>query len=215
MFAQNNFLQMNYLSHYDLINKYNLLSVENKPCINDIVLDFSLTNFLNAIDVGKLTLDEKEFQIKSFVCLFLCGGNMPIINAKKVSLIKSVTKKNELTFSIKMKISGYREINTFLILLFIESWNRCLKEEITFFNSKFNILNQKNNSSNFNFGVQLPAICFYEFYTLLTTTSSNVNLKEFAVSLNFLIQKPKNLNLLNTQNFIKNLPLFWITTSIK
>jgi len=206
MFLQNNSSQTNYLSKYDLINKYSLTTIYNSPKINSITLEFSLTNLLKAYDFNKLSVNDKEIQIKAFLFFYLFNGSFPFLNSKKASTIKTSEKSQELNLALKIKISNQNLINQFLFLFFIENWNRFLKEDMNLFNNQ--IIN--NNSKVLNFNIKCPGSVFFEMDHFLNTTLININSKEFFISLNFLIKNSKQLTSINTNNLIKNLPLFWI-----
>jgi len=206
MFLQNNSFQTNYLSKYDLINKYSLTTIYNSPKIDSITLEFSLTNLLKAYDFNKLSVNDKEIQIKAFLFFYLFNGSFPFLNSKKASTIKTSEKSQELNLALKIKISNQNSINQFLFLFFIENWNRFLKEDMNLFNNQ--IIN--NNSKVLNFNIKCPGSVFFEMDHFLNTTLININSKEFFISLNFLIKNSKQLTSINTNNLIKNLPLFWI-----
>jgi len=206
MFLQNNSSQTNYLSKYDLINKYSLTTIYNSPKIDSITLEFSLTNLLKAYDFNKLSVNDKEIQIKAFLFFYLFNGSFPFLNSKKASTIKTSEKSQELNLALKIKISNQNLINQFLFLFFIENWNRFLKEDMNFFNNQ--IIN--NDSKVLNFNIKCPGSVFFEMDHFLNTTLININSKEFFISLNFLIKNSKQLTSINTNNLIKNLPLFWI-----
>jgi len=77
---------------------------------------------------------------------------------------------------------------------------------MNFFNNQ--IIN--NDSKVLNFNIKCPGSVFFEMDHFLNTTLININSKEFFISLNFLIKNSKQLTSINTNNLIKNLPLFWI-----
>jgi len=92
MFLQNNSSQTNYLSKYDLINKYSLTTIYNSPKIDSITLEFSLTNLLKAYDFNKLSVNDKEIQIKAFLFFYLFNGSFPFKIVKKLLLLKHLKK---------------------------------------------------------------------------------------------------------------------------
>jgi len=214
MLQQTNFIQTNYLSQCDLVNKYNLTTRYNSPSLTNIVLDFSLSNFVNVIDYGKLTLDEKEMQLKAFIWAFFFSGNIPILNSKKLSLIKSLNKKNELNFALKIKLSSMKSMHLFLLTLFIENWNRFLKMENPFFNSIVDKILTTQEKKKINFCVQCPAFTFYEFQHIFNIALTPINLKEFSIAINFVLQPPVILSGINKLHLIQNLPLFWISQTV-
>jgi len=178
------------------------------------VLDFSLANFINVIDSGKLTLDEKEMQFKAFIWFFLFTGNIPILNSKKLSLIKSLNKKNELNFALKIKLSTSKSMNVFLLTLFIENWNRFLKTDNGFFAKSVDKTSIKPTKNKINFCVHCPAFTFYEFQNIFNIALTPINIKEFNIAINFVIQPPVTIRCLNKLNLIQNLPLFWISQTV-
>jgi hypothetical protein len=207
MLFTNNSYNDRYLSNYDLITKYNLTSVYNCPKIKTVTLDFSLADFLQGYEFNKLSLNDKEVQIKAFLFFYFFNGSIPFLNTKISSLVKNSEKSPDTNMSLKIKISNLNLINQFLFSLFIENWSRFLKEDIKLFSKG---IKSKNLSSTFNLNLLCPASTFFEADTVLNHTITSINSKEFFVSINFLIEKPKNLNTLSLLPIVKNLPLFWI-----
>lgn len=207
MLFTNNSYKDQYLSNYDLITKYNLTSLYHCPKIKNVTLDFSLADFLKGYDFNKLSLNDKEVQIKAFLFFYFFNGSIPFLNTKISSLVKNSEKSPDTNMSLKIKISNSNLINQFLFSLFIENWARFLKEDIKLFSRNINL---KNLSSTFNLNLLCPASTFFEADTFLNNTITNINSKEFFVSINFLIEKPKNLNTISLLPIVKNLPLFWI-----
>ena len=207
MLFPNTLYKDQYLSNYDLITKYNLKTVHHCPKIKTVTLNFSLADFLKGYDFNKLSLNDKEVQIKAFLFFYFFNGSLPFLNTKISSLVKNSEKSPETNMSLKIKISNSNLINQFLFSLFVENWSRFLKEDIKLFPKSINL---KNSSSIFNLNLICPASTFFEIDTFLNNTITNINPKEFCVSVNFLIEKPKSLNSISVLPIVKNLPLFWI-----
>ena len=207
MLFPNNFYKDQYLSNYDLITKYNLTSIYDSPKIKSVVLEFSLADFLKGYDFNKLSLNDKEIQIKAFLFFYFFNGSIPFLNTQISSFVKNTEKSPDTNMSLKIKISNSNLINQFLFSLFIENWSRFLKDDMKLFSKNINL---KHSSLTFNLNLSCPASTFFEADNFLNHTITSINSKEFFVSINFLITKPKNLSTISLLPIVKNLPLFWI-----
>lgn len=205
MLNKNFNLKNNYLSKCDLIYKYNLVSAYEAPVLHSIKVSLSLSMILKALDNPKEILD-LENQIKAFSFYYLLTSYKPLIKAK-LKAITSSEKNKALNYFLNYSISTKSDINSFLINLLIENWNKIRIEKIEILSNKPNsILSATHNS----FTASIPLSLLHDANLLLNTINSNINTKEILLNFTFKVKTPKSLNLLNKQLVFKNIPLLWI-----
>jgi len=207
MTNKNNFITHNYLSDYDLISKFNLKSLHQKPVVKNIVIEFPIKNFIKACDLKNISEKDSDIQLKAFLLFYTFTSSIPFINSNKIKIIKNknIEKDNETNYSIKTILSSNESIYNFLISLFIENATNLIKEDIhldTFIakGAYFNRINYK---------ITLPVSSYYELFNILAVSFPELNPKEFFFHTNFKIEST-GVNITNNKSFIKNLPLFWI-----
>ena len=199
-----------YLSTYDLINKYNIKSIHQVPKLKKIVIDFNLEDFLSACDLQGKEQTDSNVQIQASSVFYILTGLMSYINFNKsfISLKKSKTSENN--YSLKVLISKKEELNSFLVLFFIENWSKLLLEDFTFFRKKKSTVTQLSFYNNrFIFSTIVPGNCFFEIENFLNKSFVGLNSKNLKFKLNFLFENEAKLKISN--NLIKNLPYFWIS----
>lgn len=207
MLSKNNFIKNQYLLDCDYINKYNLKSIYKKPSINSIVLEFNLKSILKAYDFTQISEGNTEIQTKSFLFLYLLTSFNPFINSNKLKVIKK-SDKNEPSYSLKAIYSNKEDLNNFLFSLFIENWHRLIRDDLKLFNSKILKANSYITNEKLVFNTTLPASSFYEMDELINVIP-NLNAREFDINLSFILEKKFIVH--NHHNFLKNLPMFWIS----
>jgi len=208
-----NTVSNNYLSNCDLINKYNFKNIHRIPRLKKIVLDFNLFDFLNSSDFNLKEQTDSNSQIKSFIIFYILTEFISYINFNKsLSSIKKL-KLSENNFSLKVIINNIKEIDLFLFSMFIENWSKLVVDDFVLFKKRNTLLNKSSIISNkqFIFSTVVPSSCFFELESFLNKNDSGINLnaKNFNIKLNFIFENTVNLK--NSQNFIKNLPYFWIS----
>jgi len=204
MLNQSFFIKNQYLSNCDLINKYNLKNIYQKPKLNKIILDFSLKNFVDSLNIKENQERFNEIQIKSFLFLYLLTGAIPLINNKLIVLKNKEVKEN-VNYSLKFSYGNDSSIYNFLFFFFIENWPSIFKEN----KNIFLVINKEKEFNLFNLKIVLPTSVFSEIDYIINNSTFDLNPKELNLNINFLIsipQKNKNLN-----SVLKNLPLFWIS----
>jgi hypothetical protein len=204
MLNQSFFIKNQYLSNCDLINKYNLRNIYQKPKLNKIILDFSLKNFIDSLNIKENQERFNEIQIKSFLFLYLLTGAIPLINNKLI-VLKNKEAKENVNYSLKFSYGNDSFIYNFLFFFFIENWSSIFKEN----KNILSVINKKKELNLFNLKIVLPTSVFSEIDYILNNSTFDLNPKELNLNINFLIsipQKNKNLN-----SVLKNLPLFWIS----
>jgi hypothetical protein len=199
-----------YLSHCDLLNKYNLKTLHDVPTLDKIVCEIQLKDFLNASDVGHLDQNNSLSQINSYFLIYILLGCLPYLNCNKnkSALLKAV-KKTDTNYSLKISFSTLHDKNIFLTSLFNENWSKLKVDNFSLFLEKNTLLNKKI-SSNFVFNTIIPGNSFFEVEDFWgrSDSISPINLKNMKFNINFLI---KNANAKNKKNVLKNLQFFWIS----
>jgi hypothetical protein len=107
------FIKNQYLSNCDLINKYNLLNIYQKPKLNKIILEFSIKNFIEALNSKENQEKFNETQIKAFLFIYLLIAAVPFIN-NKVKMVKNKEIKETTNYSLKFTYSNDMYIYNFL-----------------------------------------------------------------------------------------------------
>jgi hypothetical protein len=117
MLNQSFFIKNQYLSNCDLINKYNLKNIYQKPKLNKIILDFSLKNFVDSLNIKENQERFNEIQIKSFLFLYLLTGAIPLINNKLIVLKNKEVKEN-VNYSLKFRLRNLFNFNSVFFIIF-------------------------------------------------------------------------------------------------
>ena len=188
-----------YLSDCDLINKYNLKNIYQKPKLETIVMDFSIENDTNSLSGNS---------IKAALVLYFISMLYPFVNIKKAKTNDmNKTKNTNIKYKFKIIFSNKNEINSILSTIFIENWNTLLLEDFILFNSKFN--KTKAIFKKEVFKTKIPLQSFFELESFFSKVVTEINPKDLSVNLNFLFS-----NFIigqNRKNLIQNLPNFWIS----
>lgn len=202
---KNNFIKNDYLSYCDQINKYNIKNIHKVTKLKNIVLDFSLNNFIKAAEYNT---NEEELLIKTkaFVFLYLLNTTLPFINSNKLKIIKKQEKDSSAFYSLKIILSNRKDINQFLFTLFIENWQNTFIDDTKILENKKFSNKILNNILLFN--CILPANIFFEFNNVLNVITG-INSKDLFINMSFIFKNP--ILTKNNKNLIKNLPLFWIS----
>ena len=203
------FIKNQYLSNCDLINKYNLLNIYQKPKLNKIILEFSIKNFIEALYSKENQEKFNETQIKAFLFIYLLIASVPFIN-NKVKMVKNKEIKETTNYSLKFTYSNDMYIYNFLFYFFIENWTFIAKENKNIFLlENLNFSTQNTNYNSFNLKSILPVYVFSDMEYIINNSNFDLNSKELNLNINYLINAPKKIKNLNS--LIKNLPLFWIS----
>jgi len=187
-----------YLSDCDLINKYTLRNVYQKPHIKNIVVDFSIKNETsNAVSAS----------ISAAVIYVLTNFYPYVITKKSKNSNSDKHKNNSTEYNFKAIFSNKQEINSFLSTLLVENWNTLLLDDFVLFSSKFNetkICHEKEV-----FKIKIPIQSFFELDMFFSKVATEINPKNFEINLNLLFF---NFTVgQNRKNTIQNLPNFWIS----
>jgi len=216
MYIKNNFVNSQYYSNYDLLNKYNLTSLYNKPKIKKIIIEMSLTEFLNSLDNEQEQgrLNEMGVQIKIFSLFYCWLSVFPFITNCKSNLLKNKQKESPSYTILKTIFSKNEQIDNFLISIFVENWINFINEDIKISSESSNfssLLKKKGGNRGHvlsNFKLSLPFSVLFDIDKILSNIS-NFNSKELTFNINIVIFNPKSI-IQNKNNILKNLPIFWI-----
>ena len=199
-----------YLSHCDLLNKYNLKTLHAVPTLDKIICEVHLKDFLSASDLNVLDQNNSISQINFYLLVYILLNCLPYLNCNKnkSTLLKAV-KNADTNYSLKICFSTLHDKNVFLTSFFNESWSKLKIDNFSLFLDKQTLLNKKI-PSNFVFNSIIPGNSFFEVedFWRFSGLVTPINLKNFKFNINFLI---KNANTKNKKNVLKNLPLFWIS----
>ena len=199
-----------YLSHCDLLNKYNLKTLHDVPTLDKIICEVHLKDFLIASDLSSSDQNNFISQLNSYLLVYILLGFLPYLNCNKnkSALLKSV-KNVDTNYSLKLCFSTLEKKNTFLTSLFNESWNKIKIDNFSLFREKSTLLNKKIRS-DFIFNTILQGNSFFEVEDFWSGSGSmpSINLKNLKFHTNFLI---KNAKVKNKKNGLKNLQFFWIS----
>lgn len=200
----NKTLVHNYLSNCDLINKYNLTSVNKTLRLNKIVLELSSRDILVASEsFGKNEMNS-ETQIKVYFLLYILSAYQPYINFR---VSKKMKGEND-NYSLEIILSKEEKIYSFLISFFIENWNKLYLEDFSLWKKKdFNfIFHQKS----FIIERKVPADTFFELENFINKTPFEIISKNLSLKVKFFFQNNNFKSQMASENLIKNIPLFWI-----
>ena len=168
-----------------------------------VIIEFSLTKFLNNFTQTHKTEFNSEIQIKSILILYLLIFNIPFINYKKLKLeIKKNFKVDKRHFVLKATLNDKILTNEFLIKMFFEEKGNIVFDLETLKNRKF------KNSKNFIYTTHLTIQNFTEIDILFNRILNNINSNElfFKINFSFFCGNIKT----DFKKIIRNLPFFWI-----
>jgi hypothetical protein len=202
-----NYIVSDYLINYDLIHKYNLKNIYQRPKIKKIVLYFLLKDLLAASNLTKKVTN--NIQIKAFFIFYILFSLSSYINIAKTSFNKILQKNADNQYSLKIILSSRQDINNFLLMFFIENYNQFAKENLGILKKE----NQKcldftKNQFCYNFSV--PGKFFFDLNDFFRQNTKDTNLKNLNIKLSFVfdgVTKTKNIN-----HLIKNISFFWIAS---
>jgi len=202
-----NLSNSSYLSDCDLINKYNLNSLNKKPKLHKIILELSSRDILDSFEISGKNETDSEIQVKSFIILYILQSFLPFI-----TFSTSTKSKDEgSTFLLKIILSNDDEIYSFLVSFFVENWNKLIVEDFSFFEKNEKSFNNAHlNQETFIIHRQIPTNVFFEIDNLLTKNSFGIISKNLNFRAKFMFQNENFKNRVISEKTIKNIPLFWI-----
>jgi hypothetical protein len=195
-------VKTSYFSDCDLIYKYRLKSVYDKPKIDKIFLDFPISNISNQLE----TINLVNSQLLHYVLIYSLFSILPFINCQKLKNSIRGEKTIDI-FSLKLIFKDNTSKYNFLRTFLIEAWSNVVKEELNLFSKNIK-LKKINTSKQHNFfTASFPIFLFDEIDPLFLNFFS----KETLLNITFNTTQAKTLEHLNYGSLIENLPLFWIT----
>ena len=199
----NTFWFNQYLSNYDLIQKYTLKSQYKVPTLYKIKLNLALTDVaFNEAD-KKANLSAQTLRT-AFLFFFALFSRVPYINTRITSSIKDSQKSADNEYFLNISFANQTQIDEFLFFLFIENWTNLLKTD---YKMNFNKPYTKEESNNtIQLFSKIPLNVLYNF-DIMYDTSSNKKIKEDSSA--FLTFFFKNLDSKHIKESIQNLPIFW------
>jgi hypothetical protein len=201
------YLTSEYLSNCDLINKYKLLSLDKKPVLRNITLEFTYPDVLESLD--KLTKNESdsEIQVKSFLALYVFQLFQPLVNFGGIKKIK----ESKSGWSIRVLLTEKEDLDFFLKTIFIENVNKIFVEDYSFFHTKNNTFYDIAPDQTLCLvNSRIPIESFYEIDNLLVKNSLGVNPQKLDVRVKFIFQNDNIANQSSSIRLFKNTPLFWV-----
>lgn len=199
-----------YLSHCDLLNKYNLKTLHSIPTLEKIVCEVHFKDFLIASDLNQIDQNNSISQINSYLLIYILLGCLPYLNCNKnkATLLKAL-KNADTNYSLKIFFSTLQDKTIFLTSLFNENWSKLKIDNFSLFLEKHTLLNKKI-PSNFVFNSIIPGNSFFEIEDFWSFSGivTPINLKNLKFNINFVI---KNAKAKNKKNVLKNLQFFWIS----
>lgn len=191
------YIKTNYLSSCDVVNKYNLACIYQKPAVEKIVISLSLKNFL----LSK-TFTNSSQEIKSTLLLFLLYSLAPFISYKNVVVTKNLIDNNG-DFKLKIVLNNTLDINSFLFFLFYEN-NQ--KLDLKTAHDSFFLKDKKTKNIEYTFNFLLRSLSVIKGFDEVLT---DINLRDVHFFANFNINV-SCLKVFSKTSFLKNLPFFWI-----
>lgn len=198
-----------YLSDCDLLNKYNISNLNQQPKLDQIVINFPISEIIKASDTLNKTENDSDIQLKAFLMLYVLTSFIPYISLNKIKK-SGQTKTTDLNYSLKIVLSNNEEINLFLNSFFLETFVRLQFEDFKLFKQKSQGFNKALLASNkIAFNTKIPGHSIFEIDQILNKIITEINPRDLNLNINFLFS-----NFHSTKSFkasIKNMPLFWIS----
>ena len=197
----------NYLSSCDSINKYNVKTLYELPFIREVILHFPLKELNEAINSYSKNEISDNLKIKSVLIFYLIFAFIPYINCSKIEFKKHFEKGNfSDNFAIKVCISDYRDINSFLINLFVEHFDILKQENLLLLKGQLTKFVFKNNTFCYNFSI--PSKCLFELDEFFVHGRKETGLNEFKIKTSFIVDS--SLNIKDMNSLLQNISTFWI-----
>jgi hypothetical protein len=199
-----NYVLSDYLMNYDLLNKYSLLNLYQRPKIKKIVVYFLLKDLLAASNLSK---KNNNIQIKAFFIFYILFALTSFLNISDAVVNKNLQKTAENPYALKIVLSSKEDINTFLLMFFIENYNSLIKEQISIFKDE-NGKAIDNSQKNLVYQFSIPGKIFFDLNDFFTQNTKDTNLKDLNIKFSFVFEGL--IRTKNTNSLIKNLSFFWL-----
>ena len=197
-----------YLSACDLINKNIFKSFFNQPSIEKLFLELPTSIFETVEDSLKESSGSSDVQVESLV-LYLIKLHKPLVFIDNSTSLK----KSSNTCSVKIAFSEQEDIYLFLLNLFVENLSELVIEIKDLFNSFERTLLQDDILALKNFAINgcLPIGAFLGLENSVSKSSFNSKLRRLDLKIRFLFEVFGSKDFSPSRNYIRNIPLFWIS----
>lgn len=182
---RNDYKFLEYYNICDFVNKYNLMSSENKPYLKNIVLEISLDDIIKSFNSKFESFNENTIQVISVVFFYFVTNRLGYIKLNNFKESDSLSNNNKLC-SLKVVLNKTSQIYNFLHNIYLKL-NKDIRLNSSYYKKKELILAQKCNIEIF-FGLE----SFIKKYI------KNINTKELNLNLYLKFSNLKN-------NFISNI----------
>jgi len=187
-----NYTQSSYISSLDLLNKFNIRSLNICPRIDKVVITLNLSSLLDRF------LDDSDNQIRIFFLFYLLFSSAPCIKAKYIKSLK-ISRTNIL---LRIHLRDVPSINEFLVKFFLENNVKVNLENLNLQLTQKNLIGNK-----FIFSTSCEISKFLDVSNFLKRILINFRPNEFFFELKFIfLNFPLKLNKIN---LIRNQFLFW------
>lgn len=194
-----------YLLNCDLLNKYNLKCIREKPMLKKITLDFPLEDtFAPVLEQIKTEVLAKNFL--NFYC-FNCIKPYISFKIREINSSKLDSKK----YSLKISISKISNLEDLLFILFTENWMHLKLQDFIFFNK--DLVSKKHflTYNTFSYNLKVPIHKFIEIEEFVNLFDSENTSKEIPLYISFSFKNPLIGQVSNSSYFLKNIDPFWVT----
>jgi len=197
--------KLNQIYKCDLSNKYVIKSLFQVPQITKVTLNLNIKD-LSAFNASLgISVNEKEYKIKTFLILFFYFFSNPFYNLKYllgVSRFVSETAKPYLQILSSQKSL----VNEFMLNMFIENSSLLNNQNKNIFN-KF-LVTQSSNQNCKLLHFFLSAKSFENFDKIGLFVFNNNNIKQ--INFQMVCELSQLNSSLNIKKLVQNMPFFWI-----
>ena len=197
-----------YLSTCDLINKNVLDNLCHRPKVEKIFLELSPSDLSSTEDSFQTTINGGDYQIESFLLLYSIRLHKPLVS---LSCSKQ-SKKDSNSHSLKMIISEEEDIYLFLLVFFIENLSELVDK-----NSSVYCLESKLSCGanlyhkKFALNYSLLVGSFFDLEDFSSRSSFDAKLRKSSLKVRFLFETYESKDFNVSKEFVRNVPLFWIS----
>jgi hypothetical protein len=211
MLNNNAHCKTNYFLDYDLINKYNLLNLYQKPKLDLIKINVSLNSFycLESQEKSQSNLINNINFIKKFIYFFSYYFS-PYLFYIKINKIVSKKGSSKTNSYLQLVLKGNSNLYLFLTSLLVDNLFIIKELKKTFLS--YNLLRNLDLTKKDTFLITktMSVSLFSDVNTLISNLFTNFYTKDLLLNLCFKFKTYKNLSLTLSNSFIQNLFLFWV-----
>lgn len=198
-----------YLSACDLINKNIFRSFFNRPNIEKLFLELPTSVLETVEDSLKESSGSPDVQVESFLVLYLIRLHKPLVFLNSLAS----SKKDSNACSVKIAFSEKEDIYLFLLNLFVENLSELVIEIKDLSNNFEKTLIQDDILVFKNFAINgsLSIGAFLGLEDSFSKSSFDSKLRRLDLKIRFLFEVFGCKNFSPSRNYIRNIPLFWIS----